>query len=186
MAYLAPQISKTNDGKPLEIRTPTLHEAAAVLAVGKSVIEEKVFDLLSPEDIEKSADESTEWVRSHLEEDHFLMLVAVIDQKIVGTLDFSNGPQKRISHTGNFGMAILKKYRDQGIGHELLRTLLAWAQATNHIEKVSLRVHETNKRAIALYEKFGFKIEGINRRELKYGPGDYVDVLIMAILLKSL
>ena len=45
----------------------------------------------------------------------------------------------------------------------------------------ALRVYADNAPAIALYEKFGFEIEGTHRR-FAYRNGEYVDAHIMARL----
>jgi RimJ/RimL family protein N-acetyltransferase len=50
------------------------------------------------------------------------------------------------------------------------------------LNKVSLEVLETNLRAIHLYKKLGFVIEGVKREEVKTSSGDYVDSIVMSLL----
>jgi RimJ/RimL family protein N-acetyltransferase len=102
-----------------------------------------------------------------------------MNSKIVGLLDFSNGHRQRIAHTGEFGMSVEKSVRDQGIGSLLLQVLIDWAAQNETIEKIGLNVHSNNERAIALYKKMGFEIEGIRKRDLEYGDGQYVDTTVM-------
>ena len=45
--------------------------------------------------------------------------------------------------------------------------------------------HETNKRAILLYEKFDFKREGIRANDLKYSNDHYVNTVIMGLWVKN-
>jgi ribosomal protein S18 acetylase RimI-like enzyme len=80
-------------------------------------------------------------------------------------------------------MGVLAEYRSQGIGQALLETLLSWAQARGGIEKVCLSVHADNQRAISLYKKLGFEVEGIRKRETCFGPGQYADAVLMAKFL---
>jgi RimJ/RimL family protein N-acetyltransferase len=50
-----------------------------------------------------------------------------------------------------------------------------------NLHRVHLTVLKTNDRAISLYEKLGFKTEGILRDE-QFRDGRYVDVIVMGIL----
>jgi RimJ/RimL family protein N-acetyltransferase len=99
-------------------------------------------------------------------------------------VDFANGHRRRISHTGEFGLSVLKKWRGQGIGEILLSALLDWARSVPDLEKINLLVHATNDRAIALYRKFGFEVEGRRKKDLKLGPGEYVDSVLMGLWIK--
>ena len=105
--------------------------------------------------------------------------MAEIDGEVIGQLDFSNGHRKRIFHTGEFGMGVHKDYRHLGIGRLLLEALINWAKQNPHLEKINLSVHHTNERAIAVYKKLGFKVEGVRTKDLKYPSGVYVDTVIM-------
>ncbi len=70
-------------------------------------------------------------------------------------------------------------WRGQGVGTALLSTLLVWAESHATIEKIGLEVFATNRGAIPLYRKLGFVEEGWRIRDVKRGPGDYVDTLSM-------
>jgi RimJ/RimL family protein N-acetyltransferase len=119
------------------------------------------------------------WIESHISNPNHVILLAEMNSKIVGMLDFSNGHRQRIAHTGEFGMSVDKSVRDQGIGALLLKVLIEWATQNSTIEKISLNVHSNNFRAIALYKKMGFEIEGTRKRDIKYGADNYVDTVVM-------
>lgn len=68
-------------------------------------------------------------------------------------------------------MMVDKNFRDKGIGKLLIKGLLDWAESNPLIEKVSLGVFSTNKRAIALYKKMGFIEEGRKIKEFKMDNG---------------
>jgi RimJ/RimL family protein N-acetyltransferase len=76
----------------------------------------------------------------------------------------------------------LKKFRGLGIGLAMMDYLIEWARKQEGLEKISLTVFSTNKPAINLYQKFGFKIEGISRKQYKI-EGKYVDDIIMGKFL---
>ncbi len=77
-------------------------------------------------------------------------------------------------------MSIQEPYTDQGIGSSLLQHLLEWAKKDERVEKVSLEVFSNNKRALHLYEKFGFIEEGRRKKNAKLRPGYYVDDIYMS------
>lgn len=58
------------------------------------------------------------------------------------------------------GLAILPEYRGKGIGTQLLEALMNEARASG-FKSISLSV-DPNNPALQLYEKYGFKKEGIN------------------------
>lgn len=68
-----------------------------------------------------------------------------------------------------------------GLGSEATQLLVKYAFEDLNLERVWLRVFETNPRAIRMYEKLGFVHEGRWRRATCIG-GKMVDVLLMATL----
>ena len=72
-------------------------------------------------------------------------------------------------------IAVTKKERKKGIGTALLERVFAEAR-DNNLSFISLEVRESNKKAISLYEKFGFKKEG-KRKNFYDNPKE--DALIL-------
>ena len=73
--------------------------------------------------------------------------------------------------------------RGRGCGRQALIAVLRWAFEEEGAERVTLDYFTDNKIAAALYEKLGFKREGIMRRAGKK-DGRYVD-LCLASMLRS-
>ncbi|AFM00521.1 acetyltransferase, ribosomal protein N-acetylase [Desulfitobacterium dehalogenans ATCC 51507] len=95
-----------------------------------------------------------------------IMLLALVDNKVIGCLSFVNGARARTQHTGEFGLSVLKDYWGQGIGSAMLKELIRWAKDSNTIKKLNLRVRSDHAKAIELYKRFGFVQEGMITREL--------------------
>jgi RimJ/RimL family protein N-acetyltransferase len=66
----------------------------------------------------------------------------------------------------------------------LMQSLIEWAEKNETIEKLTLAVFSTNVRAIALYKKLGFAIEGMCHRDIKIPDGTYVDSILMYKFVK--
>ncbi|TPG88166.1 N-acetyltransferase [Brevibacillus laterosporus] len=77
-----------------------------------------------------------------------------------------------------------KAYWGKGYGTEALKLLLDYAFLELNLHRVSLRVFSFNKKAIALYERMGFKHEGI-LREYIFRDGKWSDVFHMGILQRE-
>ncbi|MGG1662732.1 GNAT family N-acetyltransferase [Brevibacillus sp. NRS-1366] len=74
-----------------------------------------------------------------------------------------------------------KEFWGKGYGNEALRLLLDYAFLEMNLHRVSLRVFSFNEKAIKLYEKIGFKHEGISR-QLLFREGKWHDLVHMGIL----
>lgn len=72
----------------------------------------------------------------------------------------------------------MKEFWGYGIGKRLLNESIVWADAAG-IQKMTLRVSETNERASALYQKHGFKIEGILKKDKRLSDGTYNNTIMM-------
>jgi len=107
--------------------------------------------------------------------------MAVMDRKIVGTLTCGGGTLIADRHNTALGIYVAKAYRDGGIGGALMVQAMAWAENSAVVSRVELEVYAANARAIHLYEKHGFEIEG-RKRGLYMRNGEAMDMLLMARL----
>lgn len=133
------------------------------------------------EEFTMTLEEEKRWINT--QKQIGLLLVAEVDGRIVGMLNFQLSPRKRFSHTGMFGMSVQEQFSNIGIGGALLMHLLDWAKENKSVEKISLEVFSNNARAIHLYVKHGFVEEGRKKNQVKLGPEEYVDVILMSKMI---
>jgi len=107
-----------------------------------------------------------------------LCLVAVVDNRIVGFSRCEGSPLKRFAHKVDFGVGVLKEFWRYGIGKNFLKTSVEWADA-NDIKKMALHVIETNDKAILLYKKLGFEVEGVLKNDKVLSDGNYYHTIVM-------
>jgi RimJ/RimL family protein N-acetyltransferase len=184
MANFQARTFQSKNGKMFSVRTARPTDAAQLLEMGKSVMSESIYTLTEADELNLTVEQEADWIQQHNDHPLKIILVAEHEGGLAGILDFSNGHRRRISHQGEFGMSVEKAWREQGLGAALLDTLLNWAVSNPGIEKVNLRVHATNQRAIALYKKFGFEQEGLQKKDLKLGANHYVDTVLMGRFVK--
>jgi RimJ/RimL family protein N-acetyltransferase len=72
----------------------------------------------------------------------------------------------------------------KGYGSAAITTFLAFLFHSKGLHRVGLSVSARNERAIAAYEKCGFKCEGVTR-EFAWMHGEYVDLVEMGILRRE-
>ncbi|MDR4887080.1 GNAT family N-acetyltransferase [Fredinandcohnia sp. QZ13] len=167
----------------INIRPVRKEDASQLIEHTKIVLTESTFMLTTPEEFTLTVEEEEKWIEGHTKPGN-LIIVADIEGKIIGNLNFQTSKRKRLSHLGYFGISIQEAYCNHGIGSKLLEYLLEWALKEPKLEKVCLEVFSHNKRAIHLYKKFGFKEEGRKVKYVKFSDRHYEDEIIMYKFVK--
>ncbi|WP_142826382.1 GNAT family N-acetyltransferase [Planococcus soli] len=123
-----------------------------------------------------------EGFRSLIEKDgasgNSLFLVAEENGQLVAFSRCAGSDLKRTLHQTEFGIAVVKAFWDHGIGQNLLTESIRWADEVG-ISKISLKVLETNIKAINLYKKYGFEVEGILKKDKLLSDGNYYNTVLM-------
>jgi len=88
----------------------------------------------------------------------------------------------RTKHVATIVIGILEDYCGKGIGSLFFQNIFDRA-IENNIKRLELTVIRDNIRAVNLYKKFGFKVEGI-REKSTFMNGKYYDELYMAKILE--
>jgi RimJ/RimL family protein N-acetyltransferase len=101
--------------------------------------------------------------------------------RVVGTAGLH---ATRVNGVAGLGMSILPEARGQGGGRALLQAAVDHARGAG-LHKIELEVWPDNERAIALYEKFGFEVEGVRRDHYRRRDGSLRSAQLMALLLKD-
>lgn len=130
----------------------------------------------------RSVEQQEEFIVNALNKENALFIIAEVNGKVVGNLNFSGGIRQRTAHVGEFGVSILKEYWGNGIGEELVKYLINWSKNSGMIRKINLRVRTDNTRGVSLYKKLGFLEEGIIKRDFLIN-GEFYDSLLMGLLI---
>ncbi|EGN97995.1 hypothetical protein SERLA73DRAFT_182813 [Serpula lacrymans var. lacrymans S7.3] len=85
------------------------------------------------------------------------------------------------NRNGMFGVCLLPQYWDKGYGTEASKFVVDHSFRWLNLHRVSLDVHGDNPRAIAVYQKLGFVVEG-RIREAVWKDNVWVDNLSMGVL----
>ena len=119
-------------------------------------------------------------VRDNIARNHPQFVVLHGDQ-VVGWCDIAPNRSRPIyAHSGVVGMGLLPEFRGQGLGRKLLEATIAAAFALG-LTRIELEVRQHNERAMALYKRLGFQLEGVHRNAVLH-EGRYEDQYSMALL----
>ena len=165
----------------ITIRPITVADAAPLLALAHQLDGESCFMMLEPGERQTSIEEQAAQLKLLLARPNQMIFVADDGDRLVGYLAAEGGAFRRNQHSAHLVIGILAAYGGQGIGTQLFAALQAWAP-TAGISRLELTVMTHNRRAIALYRKMGFVIEGIKRWSLRVDD-QTVDEYFMARLL---
>ncbi|HQR11347.1 MAG TPA: GNAT family N-acetyltransferase [Casimicrobiaceae bacterium] len=158
----------------VHVRPITLADVAGYRScVGAVMGERKFLAYLEPFSFAQTAT----FVAENIENGnpHF---VAEDSGQVVGWCDVRRESVPTYRHDGLLGMGLLPVYRGRGLGERLMRTTLDAARGAG-FERISLSVYAQNTRAMALYRKVGFVLEGTRVRGRKVDDA-YDDVHMMA------
>lgn len=108
----------------------------------------------------------------------WFVLLALVEGRAVGWLSAQHDDGGRVG----VGMGLIEGYRSMGIGTKLLAAAIGWAKHRG-AHKVVLEVWPHNERAIGLYEKFGFEIEGRHPKHHRRNDGELWDSISMGLVL---
>lgn len=155
-------------------------DAAALLEYLKTVGAQTENLTFGAEGLPVSEADEAAFIAGMAESADSIMLLAKADGKIIGDASISRLP-RRMSHRGEFCIAVAKEYWNRGIGSRLLEEILAFAKK-NSFEVLDLQVRSDNKPAICLYEKFGFQKTGTHPAFFKI-DGQYIAFDYMSLKL---
>lgn len=168
------------------IRKAELADAPALLVYFRQLITETDFLLLTPEEgAELTVEKEQAFITSFANNMQHLLLLAVIDGQIAGSVSVRQHERKKQAHVGDLGIAILHQYWNMGIGRRLMTATMRWAEQHAVLEIIHLGVLVSNERAIQLYRNFGFQEYGRLPGGLKQADGTFGDLINMFKRVKS-
>lgn len=151
------QIIKTftsKKGNNVIIRYPKWEDLDAVTEFVNALIEEDTFLMLPEKQTHKSEASWMAKTFDDIENNKKIHIVAEVNGQYAGNCEIRIH-DRRQAHIGDIGVSITAQYREEGVGTELLSTLIEEGKKAG-LRLLILHCFETNDRALHLYEKLGF------------------------------
>jgi putative acetyltransferase len=125
------------------------------------------------------------WIKN-LDYERVLPMVALSEgppRRIVASATLAFHALEAFRHKAEFGIAVHDDFQGRGLGTALARHMIEIARSRG-IVKVTLLVVTVNRRAVDLYRRLGFRIEGrLEREHFNYVTGEYGADYRMALFL---
>ena len=167
------------------IREANINDAKNVIEYIKKVSDETNFLISDSSERNFTVKKEREFlqnIQSSILEKMFLYEIKnEFENKIVGICSIEGINKIRIKHRVDLAITVLKNYWGNGIGVALINYNIDYCKM-NSIKKIELTVRVDNERALKLYKKFGFEIEG-EVKNFIYLNGNYYNCYFMGLLL---
>ncbi|ASA21716.1 GNAT family N-acetyltransferase [Paenibacillus donghaensis] len=163
------------------IRELTVEDAPKLTALREQLDRETSFMLMEPGERQVTLKQVEDMLDSYDGSDNSLMIGAEAEGRLTGYLSVQGGKARRNRHSAHIVVGILQEAQGIGIGSAFFERMDTWAVAQG-IVRLELTVMAHNERALRLYQKSGFEIEGTKRKSLRV-DGRWVDEYYMGKLL---
>ncbi len=136
----------------------------------------------------KTEIEKNSWY-DNIKREHEVCIVAEITNHkppydIIGQCEISNLEWEAATHVGSLGIIVSEKYRDMGVGRNLIDIAIRESNKLNNKEKIILSCFSNNERALHLYEKMGFRVVGVRKKQF-YMDAVYYDEVVMELFIEE-
>ncbi|MCA8991514.1 MAG: GNAT family N-acetyltransferase [Planctomycetaceae bacterium] len=168
-----PFTQNLKDGTTVTIRKATGADAELVLEYVEAISLESNFLTFGPGEFGITLEEERAYFDSLLKMGNALFLLAFVESQLVASINFSGGVRPRIRHVGEMGVSVRESHCGKGIAGLLIDLLVEWAKQGGVVRKINLKVRTDNHRAIELYQRKGFEIEGTVKADFALGETYY-------------
>ena len=176
-----PKQYTTPAGQEFVLRYASITDARALIKYLDAISYESNFLSFGPNELRLTLEQEREIIKNSSSQINHLYVLAIFDDAIAGVLTVTGSSKTRLQHIGEMGVSVRKKHWGNKIGTTLLEFMLDWASQNPVIRKITLLVQVNNTKAIHMYKKYGFEIEGTIRRGLKIRD-DFFDTYLMGKL----
>lgn len=163
------------NGKGISLRTYSPEDKERLISIYASLSPEAIRWGLPPYDIPRIERWTSDLANT-------IILVALSEETIVGHSQIFLSASPRLKGIGELAIYLHQDFQSLGLGFGMMKEILELARR-NGLPRVGLRVVADNKRAIRLYEKVGFKHEGILKHSYFGANGLYHDDADMGIIV---
>lgn len=172
------------DGRECLLRNVDGNDAEEVWRVFNEVHAESENMLTYPEENSFDVEGERKFLEGCTESENAVEIGAFVDGELAGTAGIEPiGTKMKVKHRADFGIGLLEKYGNIGIGKAATEACIECAKRAGYLQ-MELEVVSTNEKAVALYKKCGFTEYGRNPRGFRKKNGEWQELVLMCLELE--
>lgn len=165
------------------LKSPGAEDAEALMDFLKAASKETAYLLRYPEEWKLTIEQEERWLEAIADSQREVIINAVIDGELAGNASInSRGNLAKTRHRASFAIAVREKFWHRGLGSILMEEAIK-AAAKMGYEQIELGVFSDNRKAVALYKKYGFEEWGRIKKAFQLKDGTYRDEIQMGLFL---
>lgn len=172
-----------NSKQPITIREAMPSDAPALLQAMNILNKETPYLVVSEQALSLNNAYMEHKINSIYNKNNQHILLALDDDKIIGVATIASEFSQQFEHVGEVGITVAKKYWGMGLGTELLKNLIELSKQSPITKRLEITVQKRNTRAISLYKRVGFTIDGVKEKAFLSENNDFIDIVMMSLLL---
>jgi RimJ/RimL family protein N-acetyltransferase len=169
------------NGSEVVLRKATVEDALNMIDFYNTVGGETDFLSFGKNEFKRNFEEYKTYIATTSLEVNSILLLATLNEEIIGIATITSIPRARLQHVGTLGIVIEEKYCGQGLGEEMIEFLIEFCKSNGITKKITLLTREDNLGAIKLYKKLGFEQEGLLRND-NYTNGIFYNTITMGLI----
>lgn len=173
---------KLNNNIEVTVREASKNDARSIIDFYNIVGGETNFLSFGENGFKRDVVEYEKFLAASKEELNSIILLVTLNDQIISIASIHSNQAERKKHIGTLGIVIKKEYWGLKLGRFLMEYLIDWAKLNNITRKIQLASNEENQKAISLYKKLGFEIEGIIKEDT-FIDGRYNNTVLMGLIL---
>jgi len=173
---------RLKNGNEVTIKEATRNDAQQMINFYNVVGGETDFLSFGKNEFNRDVEEYKKFIDSTSLEQNSIILIATLEDVIIGIASINSSQKDRTKHVGTLGIVVSEQLVGQGLGRILMEELINWATSNGVTKKISLVTREDNTFAIELYEKLGFEKEGLLKKD-NFINGVYYNTLVMGLFI---
>lgn len=162
-------------GKAVIIRKPRVEDAENIISVISTADSQTMFLARNPGEFNPTIEEEKVIIEGVLKSSDRAFFVVEYEGKMVGMCSVSLvRSYQRYRHRAEAAFILLESFCNLGIGGKMMEQCIQWC-VENKVTQIELDAVTSNKRALNMYQNFGFQIVGTIPNALKYLDGTYAN-----------